>query len=78
VRRDIIERSTSWSDRPILDQTGVTGLYSIQTQGWTASDDDPNRPTLKGILDGLGLKLVNKRALVDVFTIEHLEKPSEN
>ena len=78
---------SSWSDRPIVDQTGVTGLYEVQTSGWAeASVGNPSRPesegssrlTLDEVLDGLGLKLVGKKAPIEVLVIEHVERPQAN
>ena len=39
---------------------------------------DPGRPSLSMILERLGLKLESQRAPVEMFTIEHIERPSEN
>jgi len=32
---DIVLFAANWADRPILNRTGLTGLYSIDTEGWT-------------------------------------------
>ena len=50
----------------------------IQTEGWASSGDDPSRPTLDEVFDRLGLKLVSKKAPVEILVIEHVERPSEN
>ncbi len=86
----------NWTDRPVIDKTGVTDLYDIQTEGWapmlprpprpdgapaTGGDaglDDPDRQTLAQVFGQLGLKMESQRAVVDMFVVEHLEKPSEN
>jgi uncharacterized protein (TIGR03435 family) len=39
---------------------------------------DSGRPTLSMILDRLGLKLESQRAPVEMFSIEHIERPSAN
>jgi uncharacterized protein (TIGR03435 family) len=76
---DLAAYVSNWSDRPIVDQTGLAGLYAIQTEGWASSSgDDPSRQTLDQVLDRLGLKLVNKKAPLEILVIEHLEKPSDN
>jgi uncharacterized protein (TIGR03435 family) len=76
---DIALYASGWSDAPLVDQTGLTGLYAILTEGWsTGLDDDPSRPTLSEIFERMGLKLVRKRARVEIFTIEHVERPSKN
>lgn len=67
---------SNWSDRPVVDQTGITGLYAIQTAGW--GSDDPSLMTLDEVLDRAGLKLVARKAPVEVWTIVHVERPSPN
>ena len=73
---------SGWSERPIVDQTKVKGLYEIQTEGWSEGwalpGSDPNRKTLEEVLDPLGLKLVRQKGPVVVYVIEHIERPSGN
>ncbi len=77
--KDLALYVSNWSDRPIIDQTGLAGLYSIQTEGWTTNyNDDGSRPSLDEIFQRLGLKLARKQAPVPILLIEHIEKPSEN
>jgi uncharacterized protein (TIGR03435 family) len=76
---DLALCASGWSDAPVVDRTGLTGLYAFQTEGWsTAPDDDRSRPALSEIFERLGLKLVRKKAPVEMFTIEHVERPSAN
>ncbi len=70
---------SNWTDAPVIDRTGYKGLFSIQTEGWaTPLADDPSRPSLAEVLARFDLKLVEKKAPVEVFAIEHIERPSEN
>jgi uncharacterized protein (TIGR03435 family) len=84
---------SNWTDRPTIDKTGLHGLYDIQTDGWAPMRPrpgppgegpeaqamaDPNTPTLFVILDRLGLKLQAEKAPVEMFVVEHAERPSEN
>jgi bla regulator protein blaR1 len=70
---------SNWSDLPVVDQTGLTGLYALKTEGWRSTyDDDPSRPTLEDIFDRLGLRLIRKKGPVEILTIEHVERPSAN
>jgi uncharacterized protein (TIGR03435 family) len=87
---------SNWTDRPVVDESGLKGLFNIQSDGWvplrprpapapgvepTAEDlafADPARPTLFMVFDRLGLKLESQRAPVEMFVIEHAEKPSGN
>jgi uncharacterized protein (TIGR03435 family) len=43
---DLVNALQGFSDRPILEKTGVTGLYNIQTDGWVdiRNVQRPNRP----------------------------------
>jgi uncharacterized protein (TIGR03435 family) len=75
---DLALHVSNWSDLPVVDHTGLKRLYAIQTEGWDRSESDSSRLTLDEILDRLGLKLVRKKSAVEVFVIEHIEKPSEN
>jgi uncharacterized protein (TIGR03435 family) len=92
---DIVTFVENWSDRPMVDQTGLEGLFEVESDGWApmrprplapgaepTTEDiamaDPTRPTLFMIFERLGLKMEPQRAPVDVFVIDHVEKPSEN
>jgi uncharacterized protein (TIGR03435 family) len=77
-------------DVPVIDQTGLTGYYDFTlewtpplvlvgpgAQGPSAPSDES--PDLAGTLrKQLGLKLESKKAPVEIFVIDHVEKPSEN
>jgi uncharacterized protein (TIGR03435 family) len=85
---------SNFTDRPLIDRTGLTGLYDIDTDGWVpmrprparpdgpSAEDiamaDPTRPTLNMIFDKLGLKMESSKAPVEFFVIDHVEKPTEN
>jgi uncharacterized protein (TIGR03435 family) len=80
-------------DRPVVDATGLKGLYNFKL-AW--SDDDrpkPNRaaagaadasdpgeaPSIfTALQERLGLRLEPRKAPVDVLVIDHIEKPSAN
>jgi uncharacterized protein (TIGR03435 family) len=73
----------SWTDRPILDKTGIQGLYRFETQPWQPMDAmmDPSSPqadkqTVFQMFEGLGLRLETQKGVADVYVIEHLERPS--
>ena len=92
---DIVTAVENWSDRPMLDKTGIQGLFEIDTDGWaplrprpiapgaeSSAEDiamaDPTRPTIFMIFERLGLRMESQRAPVEVFIIDHVERPSEN
>ena len=70
-------------DRPVVDQTGLTGRFDVRLS-WTPDNaraaENPNAPPeiFTAIQDQLGLRLVSTKALVDVLVIDHVEKPSAN
>jgi uncharacterized protein (TIGR03435 family) len=87
---DIARFVENWTDRPVLDKTGLEGLFRVDTSGWTPliprqpgqdqGEDllDPTRPTLYSVFAKLGLKLEPQKASVDVFTIEQIQRPAGN
>jgi bla regulator protein BlaR1 len=38
---DLASWVSNWADRPVIDKTGITGLFKIETEGWS-----PMRPRL--------------------------------
>jgi bla regulator protein BlaR1 len=89
---DLVQAVSNWADRPVVDRTGLEGLFEINTEGWTPmiprppggneeegrAFADPARPTLYMIFDRLGLKMEASKAPIEMFTVEHVEKPTEN
>ena len=69
-------------DRPLVDQTGITGRYDITfryTHDETnATDPDAPPGLFTAIQEQLGLKFEPTKAPVDVFVIDHVEQPSAN
>ena len=74
---DLAAYVSNWSELPVVDQTGLSGLYQIQTESWGSSENSSDR-TLDEVLDRLGLKLVRQKARLEVLVIERAERPSEN
>jgi uncharacterized protein (TIGR03435 family) len=71
---------------PVVDKTGLTGLYSIQAVDWSSilpgpkplikQPEDPNRPTLADVLGKLGLRLETQKTVVDLLFVDHIEAPT--
>ena len=59
-------------DRPVLDGTGLQGLFSF-TLAWNDDND-----LMVALQDELGLRLESQKAELDTLVIVHIEKPSEN
>jgi len=82
----IVER---FSDRPVLDHTGLAGLYKIDTPAWemfqsselgpeNSAPGDSLRPPLSALLQDVGLRLESTKAPVEMFVVEHFERPAHN
>ncbi len=79
------------SDRTVVDKTGLTGNLAIdldmsKVQELAAQGHPDGPPANEAMYDALvatiedtlGLKLVSKKATVDVFAIDHAEEVTEN
>jgi uncharacterized protein (TIGR03435 family) len=69
--------------RPVAEETGLAGVFDFVLQ-WspeaaTPSPDQPLASLFTAIREQLGLRLVARRAPVDVIVIDHVEsRPTEN
>lgn len=83
----------NWAERPVVDMTGIQGLFHIETRGWLPMTPGPapaagakaedggdlaDLPTLFEVFEKMGLKLEARKAPVDIFHIDQIEKPSQN
>jgi uncharacterized protein (TIGR03435 family) len=70
-------------DRPVVDKTGLTGLYSIPVD-WSAFISGGPRPEpgtdpsqlFSDMLDRIGLKLESQTAVADMLLVDHVEPPT--
>ena len=74
-------------DRPVVDQTGLPGIYEYANLNWAqfardrraASADTPVAESVfTALQQELGLKLEPRKDPVKVLVIEHAERPSAN
>ncbi len=78
-------------DRPVVDQTGLTGKYDFnfvftpddsmfngRSQGPKTDDAEAAPNFFDALQENLGLKLTAEKTAVDVLVIDHVEKPSAN
>jgi uncharacterized protein (TIGR03435 family) len=67
--------------RPVVDQSGVAGLYDF-TLHWSGTSDpdigDAGAPFRGALKSQLGLELKPTHAPIDILVIDHVERPSEN
>ena len=75
--------------RPVVDETGLSGTYDFElnfarendapvSPGAAATGDSLVPTFLEAVKDQLGLKLVPKKAPIQVLVIDHIERPSAN
>ena len=79
-----------YMDRPVIDKTGLTGLYNTKLQfapestpkqlsGSTATPSTGDDPSIfTALQEQLGLKLEAAQEPVEILVIDHAERPSEN
>jgi len=41
---DLASYASGWADRPVIDKSGLQGLFNIQTEGWVPMRPRPARP----------------------------------
>lgn len=72
---------SGWTDRPVLDQTGLTDAYDFILD-WTPDDmksDELSAPSLfTAVQEQLGLKLEPQTVPREFLVIDHVEKPADN
>ena len=64
---------------PVVDRTGIPGVYDITLKSAASALLDPNGPSLVTLIEEqLGLKLVSARDPIEVAVVDHAEPPSAN
>jgi len=69
--------------RPVTDATGLKGKYDFSlrwaTEGFGKPGDDPGPTIFGAVQEQLGLKLEQKKGLIDMIVIDHIDRvPTEN
>ena len=91
---DLVSYVENWTDRPLLDKTGIGGLYKIETQPFLpmevaatppppgtkgeAGIDLADLPTVFQVFERLGLKMKPEKDKVEKYVIDDIQKPTEN
>jgi uncharacterized protein (TIGR03435 family) len=83
----------SYTDRPVLDKTGLQGLFDLRLQFHLEAHStdpgaglqglslplDPSGPSIfTAIQEQLGLKLESAKGPIEILVIDGVQKPSEN
>jgi uncharacterized protein (TIGR03435 family) len=61
---------------PVLDKTGITGLFDIEIPGLPIKGGADG--TIRAVRNALGLDLELHRGTAETLIIDHVEKPKEN
>ncbi len=82
--RQLAQRLTPWTGKPVLDATGIEGYFIIKltfaATGIDASDTSTNAPLLASALpEQLGLRLLPVREPVKILVVDHADAvPTSN
>jgi uncharacterized protein (TIGR03435 family) len=83
--RVLVELLTQQTQRQVVDETGLTGIYDFDLRfrqgslGQIGASTDSDSPSLfTALTDQLGLKLESRKEPVPVLVVDHVEKPSPN
>jgi uncharacterized protein (TIGR03435 family) len=86
---DVARYIENWADQPVVDRTGMRGLFAVSSDGWRPMRLPPpppgnpramtfdDLPTIFTVLETLGLELRPQEAVVPFCTVEHIERPAQ-
>lgn len=90
---DLVHFVAAFTDRPVIDQTNLKGLYRFETSGWLPLETGPppapgaksedgtaiaDLPSLFQVFESMGLHLEARKDRADVLVIDHIGRPTEN
>jgi uncharacterized protein (TIGR03435 family) len=88
---DLAHYIENWTDLPVVNRTQLSGLFTVNTEGWLPMrlpPPPPNAapgtisfaglPTIFTVLGKLSLELHRQEEILPVYTIERIERPSAN
>jgi len=88
---DLVHYIGNWTDLPVVNRTGLSGLFTVNTEGWVPMrlpPPPPNAtpavnpfaglPTIFTVLGKLGLELKRQQDILPVYTVERIERPATN
>ena len=88
---DLVHYIGNWTDLPVVNRTALSGLFTVNTEGWTpmrlpppppgvtpAGNPFAGLPTIFTVLGKLGLELKRQEGILPVYTAERLERPAAN
>ncbi len=88
---DLVRYIGNWTDLPVENRTALSGLFTVNTEGWAPMRLPPPPPgvtpagnpfagllTIFTVLGKLGLELKRQEDTVPIYTAEHIERPAAN
>jgi uncharacterized protein (TIGR03435 family) len=88
---DLVHYIGNWTDLPVVNRTALSGLFTVNTEGWAPMrlpPPPPNAtpavnpfaglPTIFTVLGKLGLELKRQDDILPVYTVERIEHPAAN
>jgi uncharacterized protein (TIGR03435 family) len=79
--RAICGALSSMVEAPVVDKTGLTGVYNYTLQfgrDWSANDPDSWPSIFTAVQEQMGLKLESVHEAVPNLVVDHITKPTEN
>jgi uncharacterized protein (TIGR03435 family) len=79
-------------DHMVVDRTGIAGRFDIDVAPWSPGlqprpsdlgpdaelQPDPNGPSIFSVIQKFGLRLEAIRGPVDIYVVDHVERPTAN
>jgi uncharacterized protein (TIGR03435 family) len=88
---DLVHYIGNWTDLPVVNRTALSGLFTVNTEGWAPMRLPPpppdatpavnpfaDLPTIFAVLGKLGLELKRQEDILPVYTVERIEHPAAN
>ena len=88
---DLVHYIGNWTDLPVVNRTVLSGLFTVNTEGWApmrlpppppnatpAGNPFAGLPTIFTVLGKLGLELKRQEDILPVYTAERIERPAAN
>ena len=87
---DLAHYIENWTDLPVVNRTGLDGLFTVHSEGWlpmrlpppppngNANVDFSGLPTVFSVLGKVGLELKRQEDILPVYTVQRIESPLDN
>ena len=88
---DLVHYIGNWTDLPVVNRTALSGLFTVNTEGWApmrlpppppnatpAADPFAGLPTIFTVLSKLGLELKRQEDILPIYTAERIDRPAAN